>query len=83
MPASGGFSARVIRRELHGIDRKIHAAENSLSSAQWAFDRAEEAVIAQTANLEVARKVLEQMEANLNALLEEKEDSQYRLPNLD
>ena len=66
------FEAKIIRRELFGLDRKIKAAENSLRSAQWAVDRAQEAVDAQTIQLSIAQKVLDEVQANYDALIAQK-----------
>ena len=67
-----GFDANVIKHGLKGIDRKIHAAEHSLKSAQWAVDRAEIAVHDQAINLEIAKEVLVKVRANYDALIAQK-----------
>jgi exonuclease VII small subunit len=68
-----GFQAKVVRRNLTGIAREIHAAENDLKSAQWGVDRATIAFEDQKENLKRCKAVLKKAESALNRLLKKQE----------
>lgn len=67
-----GFGAKVVRKNLTGIDRQIEAARHSMRSAQWGVDTARKAVNDQMKNLNIAIETRDMVKANLEFLLEQK-----------